>query len=113
MERKRTLLEANFLIPLREDNRIGNGNLHSPLRWAIFERKIRLEFKGITKAPGTYKGYDEDDIYDLSRKYIVAVERGKLNRLRDLLKQAARTFKQKSIYLSIAGEVEFVKGGSR
>jgi hypothetical protein len=47
-------------------------------------------------------------VRDESRRYTIALPRSKLNGLRKLLRRAANTFDQKAIYLSVAGEVEFV-----
>jgi hypothetical protein len=43
---------------------------------------------------------------------IVAVPRARVEELRELLRQACGKFQQKGIYLSVAGRVEFVEGGS-
>jgi hypothetical protein len=46
----------------------------------------------------------------VSRRYIVALRREAVGELRALLREACRVFEQKSIYLSVAGYVEFVEG---
>ena len=50
---------------------------------------------------------------DVSRRYTVAIPQAKLDDLRDLLRRVANTFDQKAIYLSVAGEVEFVTPRSK
>ncbi len=44
----------------------------------------------------------------MSRRYILAIPETKVNDLRFLLKMAAHTFDQLAVYLSVAGQVEFV-----
>ncbi len=47
-------------------------------------------------------------VFDKSRKFLVAVQAHRLPELRALLAAACVIFGQKCIYLSIAGQVEFV-----
>jgi hypothetical protein len=51
-------------------------------------------------------------VEDSSRKFYVAVPRTQLFLLRSVLRDACGVFRQKCIYLSIAGHVEFVTGKS-
>ena len=65
-------------------------------------------------APGAYHGYYTDpdtleSIGDESERYFVAVPRSEVGELRTMLSMAFEVFKQKCIYLSIAGKVEFVE----
>jgi hypothetical protein len=64
---------------------------------------------------GAARGWYEDPdtgerVTDLSHKYTVALPRADVGRLRALLREACVVFAQKSIYLSVAGYGEFVKG---
>lgn len=66
-------------------------------------------FKDVETVPGEYVDEAAKKVVgDLSRRYIVAIPRSKLEGLRQLLRKAANTFDQKAMYLSVAGEVEFV-----
>ncbi|MGH6635122.1 MAG: hypothetical protein ACRED0_02955 [Gammaproteobacteria bacterium] len=46
---------------------------------------------------------------DTSYKYTVALSHSRLKKLRTLLSEACEVFAQKSIYLSVAGQVEFIE----
>jgi len=48
-------------------------------------------------------------VSDRSYKYTVAVPRSSLQQLRTLLSEACGVFAQKSIYLSVAGQVELIE----
>jgi hypothetical protein len=48
-------------------------------------------------------------VSDRPYKHTVAVPRSGLQQLRTLLSEACGVFAQKSIYLSIAGQVEFIE----
>jgi hypothetical protein len=76
-----------------------------------------IEFGGATRDTGLYEGWYVDPdtrepVKDSSRRYMVALPRKQLESLRALLRQACEVFQQKCIYLSIAGQVEFVEGPS-
>jgi hypothetical protein len=67
--------------------------------------------------PWSFMKADEDRdtqqrVTDLSKKFFVALSRRDVGNLRQVLAQACAVFQQKCIYLSIAGEVEFVEGPS-
>jgi len=49
-------------------------------------------------------------VQDQSRRYLVALPRKDVEKLREVLREACVVFQQKAIYLSVAGEVEFVTG---
>ena len=110
------LKECSFLIPLVRDS---DRRAHQPIIWKIFQDDMRKMFKGITGPETLYKDveaiageYEDPDtknpVRDQSRRYTVAIPPSDFEKLRSLLKQAAATFDQKTIYLSIAGEVEFI-----
>ena len=72
-----------------------------------------LVFGGATLAMEFYAGWylDPDTglrLDDVSKKYFVALPREEVGRLRSLLRHACVVFRQKCIYLSVAGDVEFV-----
>jgi hypothetical protein len=110
------LLECSFLIPIRRDLNLSDGRTHLAATWAWLEHELYV-FGGATRAPDLYEGWylDPDtgeQIRDRSRKYFVAVPRAGVGELRRVLRLACAKFGQKCIYLSVAGRVEFVEGGS-
>ncbi len=59
--------------------------------------------------PGEYEeGPTSSATQDESRKYWIALPEEKVEDLRQMLRRAANTFDQRSIYLSVAGRVEFI-----
>jgi hypothetical protein len=110
------LLECSFLIPVRRDRNLSDGKLHRATTWLWLEDEL-VVFGGATRAPNLYPGWylDPDtgeQVRDRSRKYFVAVPPARVEELRGLLRRACGKFRQKYIYLSVAGRVEFVEGGS-
>ena len=66
-----------------------------------------------TVVRGWYRDPDTGErVEDESWRFILAVPAGELPHLRAFLSAVATEFRQKAIYLSAAGEVEFVRGGS-
>ncbi len=113
MARKK-LLECSFLIPLRRDPNLSDGQPHEPSTWNWLHNAL-FRFGGATRALELYEGWYEDRdtherVTDQSRRYIVAVPRSKVTPLRSLLREACAQFAQKCIYLSVAGQVELVEG---
>ena len=88
--------------------------------WRLLQDAIRAAFpqghsgpellyKDVVTVPGEYvEDATKKVVRDQSRRYTIAISRSKLEELRRLLRRAANTFDQKAIYLSVAGEVEFV-----
>jgi hypothetical protein len=108
------LLECKFLIPIRRDRQLSDGKLHSLEKWKWLQQQLGKQFRGWTKAPGLYQGNWINPktgqlISDKSVMFLVAVWSEKMPRLRQLLKQACKQFRQECIYLSMAGRVEFVE----
>jgi hypothetical protein len=106
-------VECSFLIPIRRDRNLADGRSHRTTAWAWLEEELCV-FGGATRAPDLYEGWylDPDTgerVRDRSRRYILAVPKSGLAKLRRLLRQACVKFAQKCIYLSIAGSVEFVQ----
>jgi len=111
------LVECSFLVPLvRDSDRV----VHSPIAWSLFQDAMReafpkghsgpeMMYKDVETVPGEYVDEAAKKVVgDVSRRYVVAIPRTKLEDLRQLLRKAANTVDQKAIYLSVAGEVEFV-----
>jgi hypothetical protein len=112
--REEEFIETSFLIPLHEDKEIGNGKLHPSDRWTFFQRKLYITFEGWTLAPGVYQGcYKEPDtgqeIADFSYKYILAVAKKDLDKLKEFLRTECAVFRQKFIYFEAAGKVELLE----
>ena len=110
---KQRIVECTFFIPIRRDANLSDGKLHSAEAWEWLDDELFLQFGGRTVAPGFYEGFYEDPdthkrVPDQSRKYIVAVEKPEIKSLRRLLVEAKTAFQQKCIYLSVAGQVEFI-----
>lgn len=106
--------ECSFLIPVRRDAHLSDGELHSAEIWEWLDDELFDRFNGRTIAPGLYDGFYRDPdtrerVADQSRKYIVAVSHNQLDELRTLLTAACGKFQQKCIYLSVAGVVEFIE----
>lgn len=107
-------LECSFFILTRRDANLSDGELHSTEVWEWLDDEIFDQFNGGTVAPGLYDGFYRDPdtkkrVGDQSHKFIVAVSARQLNDLRTLLSEACLKFQQKCIYLSVAGEVEFIE----
>lgn len=114
MTGKIKFIQTSFFIPLYEDNDIGNGRLHPSTRWTQYQKNLYVNFGAWTLAPGYYKGSYKDpdtglEVVDLSRKYILAVPKKELRRLKDFLKEEGVIFRQKYIYFEAAGKVELLK----
>lgn len=87
---------------------------HSSEVWEWLDDMLFELFGGRTLAPGLHEGFYQDPdtgdkVSDRSYKYTVALPRRRLKQLRALLSEACEVFAQKSIYLSIAGQVEFIE----
>ena len=111
------LIEVSFLVPLKEDKVVGNGEIHPYGRWKWLEKELYGRFKGWTASVETYVGECRDShtkkkVRDESKRFFVAVEKRKLKEMKKFLKDVAETFYQKSLYTSIAGKVIYVKGKS-
>jgi hypothetical protein len=108
------LIECSFLIPTRRDWRLSDGAEQSPNSWKWLESNLLSLFEGVTPDRGLLDGFYKDPetgriVVDQSYKYTVAVGENRIDELRKLLAEACAVFSQKSIYLSIAGHVEFVE----
>lgn len=118
MNRSRQL-ECSFLIPVLRDS---DRQPHQPVTWRQLEDALIGEFGGRT-GPGrviAFKSAEllpgswvpegaEGPIEDESVRYWVSVPEDRIDALRNLLRKAANTFDQQSIYLSVAAHVEYVQ----
>ena len=110
------LQECSFLIPIRRDRNLSDGQLHGRSAWKWLDDQM-MTFEGGTRALELYEGWYHDPdtgkrVADRSRRFWMALAPGRIGQLRSLLKEACRAFFQKAIYLSVAGHVEFVRGPS-
>jgi hypothetical protein len=113
MRKKDVRVECWFLIPVRRDDQLSDGELHSTDAWIWLDNEQFARFEGGTLAPGIYAGFYRDPdtgkrVDDSSRKFIVALPQHRVRELRVLLQDACSVFQQKCIYLSVGGKVEFV-----
>lgn len=108
------MVESHFLIPMRRDAEISDGQPHETEAWDWLNHQMQVGFDGWTRAPGYYHGVWKNPksgqiIHDESRQYILAIPEIDGDKLRGLLKLACRVFAQRCLYLAIAGRVEFVE----
>jgi hypothetical protein len=111
-------VETSFLVPIREDVEAGNGELHSSELWEVLTLLLWTLFDGQTQPHSTYEGSWMDPttgkvFKDESRKFIIAVKRKDLARLKGLIQIAAIMFKQKCIYFVYEGKVDYVYSNER
>jgi hypothetical protein len=107
-------VECSFLIPIRRDQELSDGELHSVDAWNWLTDHLYELFKAWTRVPGLQRGVWESSktgkpVPDQSRRYVVAVPPRRVAELRRLLTEACWVFHQQCIYLSVAGQVEFVE----
>jgi hypothetical protein len=110
------LVECSFFIPIRRDREISDGEPHERKEWKWLRHELFTRFGAGTQAPGLYQGLWESPksglaIAEKSRRFLIAISRREIPGLRRLLREACGVFCQQAIYLSIAGEVEFVLKG--
>lgn len=108
------IIQCEFLIPLRRDANLSDGDPHAPFAHEWLKRELFARFGGGTTAPGNYEGFYTDpdtgqQVFDESTKYIVAVNEDAIDTVREFLGEACHVFKQKCIYLAVAGSVEFIE----
>ena len=107
------IVECSFFIPIVRDSNLSDGLIHKLETWQKLSDELFTRFGGRTMAPGTYSGAYRDpntglEVTDESRKFYLAVSENSLDEVRQLLREACDWFQQKCIYLSAAGQVEFV-----
>ena len=111
------LVECSFLIPLVRDS---NKQPHQPVYWNALQDALfgcfggstgpDVVYRAVRPVRGEYESESGARVLDESYRYIVATPRRRLDELRSILRRARNTFDQESIYLSVAGIVEFVTG---
>src|SRR5437016_3106473 len=113
MTESRTV-ECSFFIPIHRDANLSDGALHGQETWEKLNDELFARFDAGTAAPDLYRGFYRDPdsgqrVDDESRRFLVAVSETALDEVRRLLVEACEWFQQKCIYLSVAGQVEFVR----
>ncbi len=110
-------VQCEFFVPIVRD---ADKMPHQPIVWNLLVNEIRRCFpaghsgpetfyRGDALVPGEYEANTQaPPIKDISRRYLLAIPESKVNDLRLLLRMAAHSFDQQAIYLSVAGQVEFV-----
>jgi hypothetical protein len=111
---RKRLPECAFLIPIRRDRNLSDGQLHRRTCWKWLEDNLD-QFGGATRDTALHQGWYPDPdtgkkVVDDSRRYVVALPQDQVDELRAVLREACTVFQQKCIYLSVAGYVEFVYG---
>jgi hypothetical protein len=111
-----SLVECHFLVPLVRDT---DRRPHSPTAWRMLQDALRRRFGGrsgpeqmyvsMRAVPGEYTSESGARVQDRSYRYVVALETGRLEELCQLLRCVANTFDQEAIYLSVKGDVTFVR----
>jgi hypothetical protein len=108
------LRECRFLIPLCRDKDISDGEHHETDTWQWLDDELTSRFDGRTKSSGLFQGAWKNPktgalTRDESIQFLVAVPEARLDEIRELLGRACGVFAQQCIYLTIAGNVEFVE----
>lgn len=113
MKDRKPMVQTTFLVPIREDKSIGDGELHPEGRWGELIEILYEEFGGWTIAPDFYPGgwknpKTGERIEDESRKYFVDIKRKELGKMRSIIRWIAQEFKQQCIRFEHEGEVEYI-----
>ena len=106
---------VTFLIPIREDPVIGNGQLHPPFRWKALQDALIERFGGWTTSTAEAHGAwvdpsTNEPVEDRSRVFEMDVDEDRLDEIRALLRRACRTFVQQCIRVVILGRAEYIEG---
>lgn len=105
-------IECHFFVPLVKNS---DQKPHSPTAWKLLQNVLRKRFAGLSgpegiyvklrPIPGEYTSKAGEPVGDESYRYIVAVEKNRIDELRELMKKIGNTFDQEAIYFSVRGEV--------
>lgn len=113
MSDQEQIIQTTFLVPIREDKKVGNGELHPEWRWEDIIEELYKKFGGWTMAPNLYPGgwvnpKSGNRIDDESRKYFVDIKRKDLNKMRAFIEDTAGMFKQICVRFEYEGKVEYI-----
>ena len=114
--RPKQIIQTTFLIPIKEDQEVGNGQHHPEKRWEKLKELIFVKFSGWHVASELYPGgwispETGKMIEDESRKYFIDIPRKDLNKMRAFIKEMAVMFKQQCIRFEYEGKVEYIGRG--
>ena len=95
------IVECAFLIPIRRDALLSDGEPHSAETWDKLDDELFRRFGGGTNAPGLYAGFYTDPdtgqrVSDESKRVILAVSESRIDELRQLVVDACDWFQQKA-----------------
>lgn len=107
---------VTFLIPLREDPGIGNGQLHPPFRFIALQDALTESFDGWSMHTGEVEGQwtnpkSGKTVLDKSRMFEVDVDEERIEEIRSILRRACHTFVQQTIRVVILGRADYIEGG--
>lgn len=107
-----------FLVPIVRDS---DRHPHPPILWRLLEDALIALFEGLGgpetvlfyRTPEPVSGLwspepGEAPVEDRSRRYTVAVDVGRVEELRALLRRAGNSFDQRVMYLEVAGHAELI-----
>jgi hypothetical protein len=108
------IIQTSFLLPIREDEEFGDGNIHPEWKWSSFQEKLYDQFGGWTMSDNLYLGgwinpKSKERVRDISRKYFVDVKRKDFGKLISLLSSNASIFLQNCIRLEYEGKIQDIK----
>lgn len=102
------LIEIKFLVPIREDKTIGNGELHPHTRWEKLNKDL-VEFGGFYTGRDLYDGDSKEYGGDISRVYYASVPPSKSKEFETFLKKGVKLlFRQQCIYLVYTGKTKLI-----
>jgi hypothetical protein len=109
----KALVECAFLLPIRRDAQMSDGKFHDPEVWDWLYKELTNRFSFLVRAPGLYERVWKrpetgELLREKSNKIYVAAKLDDLAILREFLAEACKRFHQKTLYLSVAGNVEFL-----
>jgi hypothetical protein len=100
-------LEHYFLIPLRRDSRLSDGEPHAETAWAWLHDQLWEKF-GLVRYSNaleiaSWRDKDGVCVHDESRKYTIALFEEETEELTRILTQACEVFWQECIYFHVEG----------
>ncbi len=103
---------CEFLIPVRRDRRLSDGEPHATTTWSWFEGQLWERFGVVRRSAArelaSWRDKSGERIRDSSVLYTIAVPDDKVDELRKLLMEACVRFYQECLYLAVEGRAELV-----
>jgi hypothetical protein len=108
-----TLVECAFLLPIRRDAQISDGKFHDSDVWDWLYKELTSRFSVLVRAPGLYESVWKNPetgkvVREKSNKIYVAAKLDDLSMFREFLVEVCKKLHLKTLYLSVAGYVEYV-----